>query len=249
MKTMNTQRPHVFTAVLAFLLAGALSSCVAPSRIASKEQTFRRPVVVSLMGSKALIRKIGATSLTNASYTAEVPEWRMDETLENTAVSWLKSRGIAARAAGGELRGKFQAAAFSSFGGTEFTNAAKCGKALPGLNVPDADAVLVLADGLEPLPTGGLTMVGGYGMCEVSALGFGNTYMFAPVQGWAFANPSGKRLGFSVGKGVLKVALSKQMRYVRPWESMPAGQKDALRSMVESAARESLERALTKLGL
>jgi hypothetical protein len=250
---MNVSR-HVLS-----LIAALLSSCITTHPIPDRQQTFTRPVVIAVVGTEARIQSMMSQVLSGPAYFPKVPEWQLDQTLETAAVQRLRSRGIQARAGGDALRSRVYAIAGYKPGNAlelRGINELKIDDALKQLAITDADSVLFLTDGVQPLPVGALRLLSGYGMCQVNAMNpaLGShidcTFVFAPVRAHAYSLATGKRLGAAIQKkGGLHSLPSGQMPFVTPWGQMPSVQKSRLKKEVEACALKCLDDVIVGLGL
>ncbi len=245
--------------LLGFTIAILLSGCVITSPIANSRQTFTRPVVISVVGTTARIQAMGGAALAGPAYFPEVPEWRIDQTVEAAAVQRLKARGIQARSGGDALRARVVAIAGFKPGNAfdlRGINEAKLDDAVKQLGLTDADSVLFITGGVQPLPVGTIRVLGEYGMCQTEAFNpaayssINSTYVFASIRGHAFATSDAHRLGAAIQKkGGLRTLPAAEMPFITPWEQMPAAQKARLKKEVEACALGSLDDVIAGLGL
>jgi hypothetical protein len=239
--------------LLGFTLAAALSGCVVTSPIANRQQTFTRPVVIAVVGTTARIQLMQGGGLSGPAYWTEVPEWRINQTVEAAAVQRLRARGIQAQAGGDALRAKVLAIAGYKPGNAldlRGINDTKLDDAVKQLGITGADSVLFLTGGAQPLPVGAIRVLSEYGLCQTTAGAINTTYVFASVRGHAFSNPGGQRLGAALQKnGGLRTLPIAEMPFIRPWDQMPAAQKARLKHEVEACALGSLNDVIVGLGL
>lgn len=241
-------KPPLFTLVLTVVTSlatavlqtgcGSISHAMKP---ADKSQAFRRPVVISLLGDELRLKRMGITIFEEKMRKVPVPDWRLDEMVEQLTVARLRSQGIEARSATPTLRAMARQKTWSkTFDGPSDMKFDDFVRENPGV-LGGADSA-VLIQGVSGKVQAGQAHAPALVYFSVTS----DVAFVGAVRVFNYTAQTGRMLSWAHGNDT--GAVSGKIPF-RSWEEATPDQRAEIRAKIVEATQKSLQEALRRSGL
>ena len=210
---------------------------------ADKVQTFRHPLVISLVGPKITVQNMGLTVFNEKTQTPSVPEWGIDDLLEGVAAARLRGEGIVPRTATPAQREQARSLVWSDLlncvTDIKFEGFVQQHHALFG----DCDSVLFI------IGAGGKVQArfSGPGLLALTIIKPRGSVYLGTVRVFGYAVPSGRQLAWAHGND--NGYQRSDLPYKEPFSNYTSAERETMRTKIREVTEKSLNEALARAGI